>query len=71
MSIAEIHELPVKKKLLLMEVLWEDLRSHVGHVPVPQWHKELLDARRAAVESGEEQILDWDEVKGTLGTRRK
>jgi putative addiction module component (TIGR02574 family) len=70
MSITEIRELPLHEKLQMMEVLWEDLRSHAEGVPVPQWHKELLDARRKAVEAGQEEILEWDEIKDSLGTRR-
>lgn len=71
MSIAEIRELPLNEKLQLMEALWEDLRSREEVVPVPEWHKELLDARRKAVEAGQEPVLDWDEVKHSLGTRPK
>jgi putative addiction module component (TIGR02574 family) len=69
MSITEIRELPLHQKLQMMEVLWEDLRSHTEGAAVPQWHKDLLDARRKAVEAGQEEILDWDEVKDSLGTR--
>ena len=66
MSITEIRGLPLHEKLQIMEALWEDLRSHADGVPVPQWHKDLLDARRKAVEVGQEKILDWDEVKDSL-----
>jgi len=70
MSITEIRELPLHEKLQIMEVLWEDLRSHAEGAPVPQWHKELRDARRKAVEAGREKILEWDEVRNSLGTRQ-
>lgn len=70
MSLTEIRKLPVKEKLQIMEVLWEDLRSQVQEEPVPGWHKELLDSRRKAIEEGREKILDWDEVKDTLGKRK-
>ncbi len=67
MDIAEIRRLPLREKLQLMEALWEDLRSNAGDIPVPDWHKELLDERRKAVEEGQEEILDWDQVKNSLG----
>jgi putative addiction module component (TIGR02574 family) len=70
MSIAEIRQLPLNEKLQIMEALWEDLRLHVEGIPVPEWHKKLLDSRRRAVEEGREDILEWDEVKGSLGTRQ-
>jgi len=50
-----------------MEAIWEELRLRAGEVPVPQWHKDLLDARRKAVEEDRETILEWNEVKHSLG----
>jgi len=72
MSIAEIHQLPLSEKLQIMEAIWEDLRSRADALPVPEWHKELLDARLKAVEDGSEKVLDWDDVKQSLlsGTRK-
>ncbi len=58
------------EKLQIMEAIWEDLRSHADQVLVPQWHKDLLDERRRAVEAGREEVLDWDTVKDSLGSRR-
>jgi len=48
------------------------LRSQADALPVPDWHKNLLDARLKAVEEGREPVLDWDEVKHSLlsGTRK-
>ena len=69
-SIADIRQLPLTEKLQIMEAIWEDLRAQAEQVPVPAWHQELLDERRRAVEEGREEVLDWDSVKGTLGSRR-
>ena len=71
MSVAEVRQLPLAEKLQIMEAIWEDLRSQAEQVPVPAWHKELLDERRKAVEEGREEVLDWDAVKNSLGARRK
>ncbi len=71
MSIAEIKKLPLAEKLQLMEALWDELRERAEQVPVPEWHKQLLDERRKAVEAGTEELLDWDSVKNQLGSRRK
>ena len=53
-----------------MEAIWEDLRAQAEQVPVPPWHKKLLDDRRKAVEEGREEVLDWDSIKDSLGSRR-
>ena len=58
MSIAEIHQLPLNEKLQIMEAIWEDLCAKADSIPVPDWHKDLLDARRDGVESGQEAVVD-------------
>lgn len=70
MSIAEIRKLPVKEKLQIMEVLWEDLRSQTENEPIPEWHKKILDDRQKEIDAGREEILDWDKVKDSIGKRR-
>jgi putative addiction module component (TIGR02574 family) len=67
MSIGEIQQLPLSEKLRIMEAIWEDLRLRADQVAVPQWHKDLLDSRRKAVDENREEILEWDEVKHSLG----
>jgi putative addiction module component (TIGR02574 family) len=69
MSIGEIRQLPIGEKLQIMEAIWEDLRAHAEQVPVPEWHKELLDSRHKAINEGREQVLEGDDVKHSLGTR--
>ena len=67
MSIAEIRQLPLHEKLQIMEALWDDLRANADAVLMPGWQKQLLDARRKAVSEGRERVLEWDEVKDSLG----
>ena len=70
MSISEIKQLPLHEKLQIMEAIWEDLRTNADAVLMPNWQKQLLDARRKAVAEGRERVLDWDEVKDSLGGKR-
>jgi putative addiction module component (TIGR02574 family) len=69
MNITEVRQLPVREKIQLMEILWQDLRAASETAPVPKAHRQLLDARRQAVEAGTEAVLDWDEVKDDLRSR--
>jgi len=66
-----VKSLSFAEKLQLMEAIWEDLRAQAERVPVPQWHKDLLDERRKSVEEGREELLDWDSIKDSLPSRRK
>jgi putative addiction module component (TIGR02574 family) len=67
MSIGEIRQLPLNEKLQIMEAIWEELRLHADQVPVPQWHRDLLDTRRKAVSENREEVHEWDDVKHSLG----
>ena len=67
MSISDVKDLSLIEKFQIMEAIWADLREHVDSSPVPQAHKDLLDARRLRVETGEASIRDWDVVKNLIG----
>ncbi len=67
MITTEISKLSTREKFQLMEALWEDMRQKAGESVIPKDHQELLDARWARVQSGETQLLDWDDVKETIG----
>ena len=69
MSVAEISRLTLKEKLQVMEAIWLDLRAHVEPMGIPPEHRELLDARRARVDSGAASLHEWDDVKHAIGQR--
>lgn len=69
MTTIEVSKLPLREKVQIMQSIWEDLAGHVDRLEVPQSHKNLLDERRRRVETGESRILDWEEVKHTIGKR--
>lgn len=57
----EILRLPPDQRLRLMEDIWESLATSPAEVPVPDWHRELLDERLA--DPGEAATRTWDEVR--------
>ncbi len=52
-----------------MEALWEDLCRREEDVPVPQWHKDLLDDRERSIEEGTAQFRDWETAKKHITER--
>ena len=62
-ALEEIHQLPLREKLLVMEAIWEDLSREEQNLEVPQWHKELLDERERLLAEGKAQYVDWEEAK--------
>ncbi len=69
MSTIELSRFTLREKFQIMQSIWEDLRPHVDRFEVPQSHKDLLDQRRDRVERGESKLLDWDQVKHTIGKK--
>ncbi len=67
MSVSEIKRLPLREKLQIMEVLWDDLNERFESLEVSPEIRSLLDDRRARVQRGDARLLDWDSVKGTIG----
>lgn len=59
----EIHQLPFREKLRVMEAIWDDICREEQHLEVPDWHKEELDEREQLLAKGKAQFLDWEEAK--------
>ena len=62
----EIRKLPFQEKIALLETVWAEISSLPDELKVPQWHEDLLDQREQALESGTEQILDWEDAKDQI-----
>jgi putative addiction module component (TIGR02574 family) len=69
MTTEEVKALPIEQKMQIMEAIWEDFRERFDKLEISEEVKELLDRRRARVQKGEGQLLDWDSVKGTIGRK--
>ena len=67
MTRTEAQALPWEEKVRIMEALWEDMRDRFDALEVSAEVKQLLTHRRERVLRGEVPLLDWDQVKATLG----
>jgi len=67
MTTEEVRALPIGQKLMIMEAIWDDMRSQFERLDVPEKIKGLLDHRRARVRDGSAQLLQWDDVKESIG----
>jgi hypothetical protein len=61
----------VEEKLHTLEVLWNDLRSREENIPVPQWHRDLLDERTRLVRDGKASFSNWDTAKDRISARAR
>jgi len=67
MSVAELKEevsrLSKAEQLQAMEWLWASLSKKPETIESPQWHGDILAARKAKADSGEAQFLSVDQLK--------
>ncbi len=66
-----LEEMSVEEKLHAMETIWDDLCRHEGGVPVPDWHRQVLDERERACTGGEAKVMDWEAAKRDILQRTK
>jgi hypothetical protein len=59
----EIGKMTLEEKLRAMETLWDELCRRDEDVPVPQWHKDLLNERERLIEQGKARFIDWETAK--------
>ncbi|HYK00680.1 MAG TPA: addiction module protein [Thermoanaerobaculia bacterium] len=64
LSKEEIFDLTTDERLHLIEKLWDSLPPH--DVPVPDWHKEVLEERLEDHRRNPDDSVSWEEVRKEL-----
>ena len=64
-----LEQMTVKEKLQVMEELWSDLCYNQNLIPVPQWHKDILDRREKRIKEGKAIFVDWETAKKRIADR--
>jgi hypothetical protein len=64
-----LDQMTIAEKLRTMESLWDDLCRREESIPVPQWHKDLLDERERLIQQGKARFLDWETAKKRISER--
>lgn len=64
-----LEKMTVQEKLQVMEEIWSDLCCNQNHIPVPQWHKDILDKREKLVKEGKATFVDWETAKKRIADR--
>ena len=65
----QLDRMTLEEKLRAMDALWENLSRNEKNIPVPQWHKELLDERERLVKEGKAKFMDWETAKGQIAAK--
>ncbi len=64
----DLDQMTTEEKLTAMEEIWDDL-SRRGDVPVPRWHKDILDERQRLIDEGKAEFVDWETAKAQIDHR--
>lgn len=68
-SPVDLKQMTLPAKLQLMEALWDELCSREEEIPVPDWHKAILDEREQRIKEGKATFIDWETAKQRIGKR--
>jgi hypothetical protein len=63
---SDIERMTVEERLQAIELLWTSISRMDDSVRSPDWHGEVLAARRAQVNAGEGQFLSMSQLRERL-----
>ena len=59
-------ELTVDEQIDYVQELWERIAARPEDVPVPEWHKKLIDERLREHRDNPSDVRSWSEVRERL-----
>jgi putative addiction module component (TIGR02574 family) len=59
-------DLSVEDQIDYIQALWEVIAVQPDRVPVPEWHREILDERLAEFERDPAEGVTWEEFRAEL-----
>ncbi len=68
---AGFTDLPVEEQIDYVQALWDVIVAHPAEVPVPGWHREILDERLADYEVHPDEGVPWEEFRAELQAEAK
>ena len=63
---AQINSMSVAERLQVMEQLWDALCRDAGDLTSPEWHRKVLEDRKARAQRGEAKFLTLDQLRARL-----
>ncbi len=63
MNTLEIEKMSTVERLQAMEELWDALLHEDVKIESPEWHRDILEARKTLIVSGEAKFLSLKELK--------
>ena len=68
-TIIDLKQMSLSDKLCLMEALWDKLCRREEEVPIPEWHKQVLNEREQQIKEGKATFSEWEGAKERIRKR--
>jgi putative addiction module component (TIGR02574 family) len=68
-AVLPLDQMTVEEKLRAMEAIWRSLSKHEDQLPVPDWHKQVLDKRQRQIDAGGASSVSLEEMKERVRKR--
>jgi len=68
---AEISQLELAEKILLVEDIWDSIASDNSELPMTEWQKKELDHRYQEYKKGNLELHNWQSVHESLRDKYK
>lgn len=59
-------ELNIDEQIEYVQALWDRIAAKEDRVPIPDWHREILDERLADLQANPNASRPWEEVRAEL-----
>ena len=55
--------LSIDDKIDYVESLWDRIAAHPENIPIPDWHREIINERLAAHRTRDDEGKEWEEIE--------
>ena len=69
--LAELLRLPPDERLAIAAAIWDSLVATPDAVPVPDWHRDILDARLDEEQSSNAPGETWPDLRRRIEGRKQ
>jgi putative addiction module component (TIGR02574 family) len=63
MTTSEITKMSTSERLQTMEAIWDSFNHDQVEIQSPEWHKDVLSARRKKIKQGEAEFISFADLK--------
>ena len=63
------EELSIEEQIDYVQSLWERIAAHSEDIPVPDWHRKILEDRLADLDEDPGAGSPWEEVREAIKKR--